>query len=307
MFIQDIFVKYYDWRPFNSVLLNKVIGNLSKLTGIVGRRLLPWWFRLLPGEKKEKKSDVVACMTSFPARMPYIWIVFESLLRQKLQPRKILLYLSEIQFDDKKNIEESLKRYIDLEFLEIKWVKEDYRSYKKFWYYIKENPNQAFITLDDDIIYASDIIYKLINEANNCEKIVPACYCYRITKDKSGMLKSYSSWDKLTKKGDMGNDIFFGSGGGTFFPSGCLEDADFSYEIIKQTCPLADDIWLNAFIRKNKFIVKCVKNRRSVVNVLNKHDTTLSNINVGMSKNDEQLQNVIRLFRKKFNFNPFKI
>lgn len=305
MFVQDIFVSFYDYRPFRNGLINKIVGNSTKITGFVGKRLLPLWFQLFPGKVNNDRSDVVACMTSFPVRIPYIWIVLESLLRQRLQPRKVLLYLSELQFDSIEQVEYSLKKYTDMGFLRIIWVKEDYRSYKKFWYYLKEYPESPFITLDDDIIYKSDTILSLVSEANKGKKNIPACYCYHIRRNSDGSLKSYSAWDKQTRNGDSGIDIFFGSGGGTYFPVGSLKGALMSYELIMSICPLADDIWLNAFVRKNGYVVKCVKNRRSVVCVLNRHNTTLSHENLGRNKNDEQLKNVIHLFKKEYNIIPF--
>lgn len=299
MFIQDFFVSYYDYRPFRSILLNKIIGNGSKLSGFIGRRVLPWWFRCFRKEAKPLKSraSVVATMTSFPARIGNVWVVIESMLRQKLQPKQILLYLSEEQFPSRE-LPSSLDKYINDNFLRIIWVKDDYRSYKKFWYFIKEYPNEAFITLDDDIIYASDTVLKLVNEARKEKFTIPACYCYRIVYE-DGFPGPYSKWSKKTNKGDCGLNVFFGSGGGTYFPVGSLVGADDNYEIIRQICPLADDIWLNAFIRKNGYSVVCVKDRRSVVNVLNKKNITLSKENVGAGRNDLQLKSTNRYLLSK--------
>ena len=307
IFIQDPFVRYYDYRPFRSTFLNKIIGNSSKICGILGQRLLPWCFNLYPGTvlEKGKRSSIIVTMTSFPARIGNVWIVLESLLRQQLQPKQVWLYLSEVQFIDRA-LPENLNRYIENDFLKIIWVKDDYRSYKKFWYFVKDCPSESFITLDDDIIYQSNIISSLIEEREKYPNYVLACYCYKIQYNTDGSLKPYRTWCKKTKKGDIGNRIFFGSGGGTYFPSGCLEGADVDYEIIKRICPLADDIWLNAFVRCNGYHIACVKERRSVVSVLNKQNITLSHENLEENKNDIQLDRTIKFFIKEFNVNPFK-
>ena len=305
MYIQDWFVRYNDYRPFNNVFLNKVIGNLSKITGLIGKHILPTLFRLFPKDLDDDRSCVVVCMTSFPTRIPNLWIVLESILRQKKQPQKILLYLSEIQFDNKDFVEKSLARYVELGILEIKWVNEDYRSYKKFWYFIKEYPNNPFITLDDDIIYESNTIIRLISEAEKCLRTIPACYCYKIRYDSEGNLRPYADWEKQTRIGDSGRDIFFGSGGGVFFPSGSLKGADVNYDIIQKICPLADDIWLNAYIRLNGFDVTCVKNRRSVVSVYNKNNVSLSQENLGHKRNDEQIIEVNENMFQKYGYRPF--
>lgn len=305
-FIQDLFVSYYDYRPFRSALLNKVIGNSSKILGFLGKSFLPWYFNLCPGTilEIEKRSLVIATMTSFPARIGTLWIVMESLIRQKLQPKQVWLYLSERQFP-KHELPKSLKKYINCDFLKIIWVKEDYRSYKKFWYFIKDHPNESFITLDDDIIYQSNTICLLVEGQVKYTGYVVACYCYRIKYNTDGSCKPYRTWDKQTKRGDAGNDIFFGSGGGTLFPVGSLNGSNADYETIKHVCPSADDIWLNAFVRYNGFKTVCVKNRRwSFVSVPIEYNTSLSSQNLGENLNDKQIKNIILFFKKK-GFNPF--
>lgn len=306
MYVQDWFVRYNDYRPFRNTFFNKVVGNLSKITGLVGKYLLPVLFRISPSPKFDPDStSVVVCMTSFPIRIPNLWIVLESILRQEMQPQKVLLYLSEIQFGNRNDIEKRLIRYIKMGLLEIKWVKEDYRSYKKFWYFLKENPNKPFITLDDDIIYESNTIIRLVSEANKHINTVPACYCYKIRYNSDKNICPYNDWEKQTRIGDCGNDIFFGSGGGTFFPIGSLVGADVDFDTIRKICPFADDIWLNAYVRLNGYKVLCVKNRRSVVSVFNKHNVTLSHENLDNGRNDEQLRDLDREMQKMYGFSPF--
>ena len=51
MYIQDLFIRYYDYRPFKNRLANKIIGNASKFGLILANIILPIWFKLFPGEK----------------------------------------------------------------------------------------------------------------------------------------------------------------------------------------------------------------------------------------------------------------
>ncbi len=301
MYIQDLFVAYNDYRPFNNELLNKLIGNSSKMLGRIGQRILPCWFKRMPGVllPEEKRATIIVTMTSFPARIASIWIVFESLLRQRLQPKQIWLYLSEEQFPEHK-LPISLNKYLNNNFLKIIWTKQDIKSYKKFWYFIKDYPNESFITLDDDIIYHSNIVRCLVEGHKNSPGYVLACYCYKIKHNSDGSLKPYKLWDKKTIKGDCGLNIFFGSGGGTFFPAGCLKGADTDFDVINKICPLADDIWLNIFVRLNGFQVLCVRDRRwSLVSVPIEKNISLSSQNLKKDKNDEQLKAVMEYFRIK--------
>lgn len=308
MFVQDFFVKWNDSRPFNHVFLNKVIGNTSKILGKTGALILPYYYLLHPGiiRPKNKRVSVSVCMTSIPTRIEKLWVVMECIIRQTMQPGTVLLYLSKKQFK-KNETPFSLQRYVDSDFLHIVWVDEDIRSYKKFWYYIRDFPDRGFVTLDDDIIYPSDIIEKLLNGYDKSKKIIPACYCYKIKFDYRGQILHYEDWEKNTKRGDVGNDIFFGSGGGVYFPAGSLLGANLPYDTISQICPFADDIWLNVFVRKNGYEVMCVKNRRSVVSVPNSYKITLSSYNLDNGGNNVQLKSVVSFFVREYGFDPFEM
>lgn len=308
MFVQDFFVKWNDCRPFKNVFLNKVIGNTSKITGRAGALLLPYYFLLHPGiiRPKNNRASVTVCMTSIPTRIDKVWVVMECIIRQTIQPDTVLLYLSKKQFK-KIEVPSSLQRYVNSDFLHIVWVDEDIRSYKKFWYYIRDFPDRGFITLDDDILYPSDIIEILLKSYDKSKKIIPACYCYKIKFDYSGKILQYEEWEKNTKRGYVGNDIFFGSGGGVYFPAGSLLGANLPYDMISQICPFADDIWLNAFVRRNGYVVMCAKNRRSVVSVPNDCKKNLSSYNLDNGGNNNQMKSVVSFFIKEYGFDPFEM
>lgn len=96
MFIQDLFISYYDYRPFNNSLLNKVCGNATKIGACVGRYILPLWFKAFPCWKifSSQEESIVVCLTSFPRRIGVVWLVIECLGRQSIHASCIVLYLS---------------------------------------------------------------------------------------------------------------------------------------------------------------------------------------------------------------------
>lgn len=314
MFAQDFFLKYYDWRPFHIDFLNRITGNISKILGKIANRFLPWWFKKKPGIEiwKKRKKDVNVCpaiitMTSFPSRIKSVPLVIEVLLRQQMPPSLIVLYLSECQFYDKKDVEHLFANYIAAGVLQLKWVKEDIKSHKKYWYALTDFPYNDIITVDDDIMYQSDTISTLYESSIKHPYCIPALYIHQIERNDKGDVLPYSLWSgepQCFRVPQM--DAFFGSGGGTYFPLGSLQDANQPIEVIQNICPLADDIWLNAITRKNGYIVVPVS-ERSISTWGNSHDETLSSINNGQKKNDEQLFSVIRYFEKHWEINPFKL
>ena len=89
--------------------------------------------------------------------------------------------------------------------------------------------------------------------------------------------------------------------------AGCLNEANQPYEIIKTVCPLADDIWLNAYIRYNGFDVVCVHRNAGVPEWHIEHNQKLCYVNGELKRNDVQLFDVIRYFEEKYSSNPFSL
>lgn len=309
MYIQDIFLKYYDYRPFSNLFLNKLIGNFSKISIYIASLFLPLWFRLFPSKLKRNRieEDVVVSFTSFPKRIHKVWLVIECILRQRIQPGIIVLYLSQDQFKSKDELPSKLLNYERKNLIKIQLEPDDYRSHKKYWYAIRDFPDKTIITIDDDIIYHSKLISNLLYFHKKEPNYVIAEFTNRIIWNNDCSIKAYSQWEKSRLKvGEKGNYIFFGSGGGTLFPCGSLKDANLPINIINKVCPLADDIWLNAIVRKNGFNVLCANDSISVPTWIIFNNEKLSTINDGDKFNDKQLFNVIEFMRKKFNYDPFK-
>lgn len=227
------------------------------------------------------------------------------MLRQTKRPKEIRLYLSKEQFPTKDSLPNNLNKYIKSNLLQIYLVNDDIKSHKKYWYIVDENSLNAFITIDDDIIYSSNILQLLWEEHIKNEKKVIACYCHKI-KWNNNTITPYSTWKDNVKIGESGHDLFFGSGGGVLFPYGSLIDANQPFENIKQTCLYADDIWLNAYVRKNGYSIINVKRKGAVPEWFNRNNFKLNSINNGQNLNDQQLHQVISFFVKNYNINPFK-
>ena len=316
MWLLDFSVKYYDYRPFKVEFANKLLGNLSKFLGWLANKVLPIIFKISDGKKKyyerlksTKSSSSIVCLTSFPRRISTVPLVLECLLRQTMPVQEVVLFLSELQFPNKeKDLPLNLLLFKDI-FLKIVWVKEDVRSHKKYWYALRSFPDRSIITLDDDIIYSSKAIEKLEALSSLYHGCVPCLYAHKILWDANGSLKPYLTWLKnatLEVNQPIENG-FFGSGGGTLFPVGSLKDADQELSTIMEVCPLADDIWLNAFVRKNGYRIVTPKFRNSVLTWSINDNSTLSSVNVGHNQNDSQLVSVSSFMKSMFGVTPFEM
>ena len=99
-----------------------------------------------------RQQKILISLTSYYERFGYLNSVIESLKKQILLPKKILLILYEKDF---------VKFDLNITDIEIIKVKEDIKSHKKYYYTMKDYRNYAIITLDDDIYYPSDVIVSL--------------------------------------------------------------------------------------------------------------------------------------------------
>lgn len=129
-------------------------------------------------EKNGKKPDIIVSLTSYPARIKTIHKVIESIKKQTLKPKKIILWLAEKQFPNKeKDLPKELLKHVDKMF-EIRWC-EDIRSYKKLIPTLELYPNSYIVTVDDDNIYSPYLLKRLYADSLNNPKCIIA---HRITK-----------------------------------------------------------------------------------------------------------------------------
>ena len=117
-----------------------------------------WWYKLttlldnrlilketIPGNPLNvgnRSEKIIASLTSYPARIEYVW-------------------LAEEQFPTR-TLSKNLRDLIPYG-LEIEWIQDMY-GHKKYYYPVKnQNENEVVITFDDDIIYSPKCIERLMN------------------------------------------------------------------------------------------------------------------------------------------------
>ena len=251
------------------------------------------------------KGDVIISLTSFPARINNLWLGVETLLRQSTPPQKIYVWLSKEQFHDSSMIPYSLKR-LQERGVEIKLVDGDIRSHKKYYYVFKEHPNELILLVDDDIIYPSDLLQSLLKARcdSKKEKVIVHKYGYRMRYNETGKLEPYKRWGSFYSAYE-GNDLFFGSGGGTLVCPKDLWNDVLDLRLALKLCPHADDVWLNAMAKMNNCYYVKIKDG-PILSIINKNNSSLYKYNLGSNMNDIQIQRVIEYCIDTYNNNPFK-
>ena len=105
--------------------------------------------RKLKSTRVEK--DLVVSFTSYKQRINYCPYVIESILAQKVQPEKIILWLSKKDFKNDSSLPKRLKKQIK-KGLDIRFIERDLGPHTKYYYAFKSLKSKNILTIDDDII-----------------------------------------------------------------------------------------------------------------------------------------------------------
>ncbi|MGJ1436892.1 hypothetical protein [Sphingobacterium siyangense] len=264
----------------------------------IANLVLPIYFKYYAANEADKSCEMtIVSLTSFPKRINKVWLVIECLMRQDLRPARIILWLSKDQFSDIDALPQSIKSQIK-RGLDVRLVEGDIRSHKKYYYAFNEYYDYNIITVDDDMYYPEDFIKTLIYSGLNKPGAVICCYA-RTLKRKEGVLLPYNTWDRAINGCNSVNELFFGSGGGTLFPSGALYKDSLKIDLFLRLTPLADDIWLNAMCRLNRTSIEYIQFITGYLPINIANNETLASKNLDEDLNNKQIENVNNYYQEQ--------
>ena len=265
---------------------------------------IPYWvIKPKLNECIKTAPDIVVSFTTYPARINCLPVVVGSIVRQSLKPDLVVLYLSKEQFED---LEHPIFISLKKQGVIIKLVDDDLRSHKKYYYAMQEYPNSVIITIDDDVVYDKNMIRDLYQSYKKHPHAVSSKRVHGIKFDKYNRVLSYNEWEyQKTNLIDIENHELIATGcGGVLYPPKIFNKNCFNAEVIKDTCLLADDLWLKCMELMNDVpVVLAQSNNYSVRNVWGTLNCGLANTNVEQNGNDIQLQNIC----KYFNLDLYKL
>lgn len=300
----DFFTGFYgvlrNYKGFPFWLLTP----LRRIVRCIANKILPIYLKhSIRGEPKIY-TDIIVSFTSFPARINEVWQVVECMLRQTYLPKKMILWLSKEQFPSEELVPMSLKN-MEGERFSIRFVDEDIRSHKKYYYVSCEYPDSLILLIDDDIYYPTDMIEKLVTVYKENPDMLVCRYGRKIVFGEDGCPIRYNLWENVIKE-SIDSQLFFGSGGGTLFkPSSLYRDLTNKNLFLKLT-PIADDIWLNAMVRLVRLPVRMLK-PCPILPIMGKGSKiALCRENVGLGRNDVQLAAVSEHYLNELGNSPFR-
>lgn len=258
----------------------------------------------------QKKSDFsnhdyIISLTSYPGRIKTVYLTIRSLLNQKIKAKSIVLYLSKLQFPQK--IEGLPQTLIDLmrknSNFEIRFVEDDLRPHKKYFYSIQEFKDFPVILVDDDTVYDSNLSKFLLESFRKWPNCVSCTRANLIMFNENGGIRSYSAWPMNYRALlDIPSYQLLATGvGGVLYPPKCLPDITFDSDSIKTQCIDGDDIWLKFMSVMNEMKTVCIKENLENKEIPDTQQTALWKQNVGANKNDLSIQNVLKTLKDKYS------
>ena len=245
----------------------------------------------------KREIPVVISLTSYKERFDDLVIVLYSLLRQKVKPDRIILWLSD-EIGGVNDLPYEITRFIK-NGLEIRFVP-DKKSYTKAFYAFKEFSDAVIITADDDVYYPARWLEKLYHSyiANPNDIQVHRAHRVRINQ---GSIAPYETWVKHVEEESARYDNFLTGTGGVLYPPKCFSKEVLREDIFLKEAPTADDIWfwVMALIHGRK--IRVVKNHIKTLTCTNifrqlfEHRKTLYSIN-RQGENDRQLNNLLKFY-----------
>lgn len=251
-------------------------------------------------------SDVIISLTTFKDRIDKVYLTLESLVHQKTNISfSICLFLSKEEFFDVK-LPKSLNKLKD-KGVEIYFVDENIKSYKKIHYSLTMFKNKNIITSDDDIYYPPGWLDNLY-QCHLKNKLDIICYRARDISLKLNQVDLYSSFKLSTS---FSNPYLMLPTGvsGIFYPANCFYSDVTNKSLFIKLSPTADDLWYKIMTLLNGRKCRLVGNTSvHFPPVLGTQEFSLRYINTvngnSQSENDRQLTSLLKYYN--INLSKYK-
>lgn len=287
---------YLDYLYAKIPLSGHMLRGIRYIIRLIANLYARYFMRIENVNNTITNDTLIVSLTSYPARIKNVWLVIKTLLNQKdIDDFAIILWLSREQFPDgMDSLPYNLKRLCSNGLI-IRFVDDDLKSHKKYFYAFKEFPNNVIITVDDDVLYPSNLINVLFTAHNRYKDCVICNRGAVISKN-----LPYRKWEHIKNHMIPQNDILPTGIGGVLYPPKSYHKEIFNIDAIKQTCINGDDLWLNFMCRIVGTKIVRTKEKFGFITVISSQKSALSISNIECDKNDQQIFNISRWAKLTF-------
>jgi hypothetical protein len=241
-------------------------------------------------------DSIDVCVTSHGGRIISLPAAIESILTGNKRPRRVILTI------DEEEVISALKR-LTLNKLRRNGVTiirgARLGPHSKYYHYLEQlwQNGNAFVVVDDDMIYRRDLLSLLVDAARSNPSANICTRSFTILTTEVGIAK-YSLWPKNTHVG-FSRKIFATNVGGVLISGEMAHLLKTSGKIFQETCPRADDIWFFVVaLRQSIPYFQCIPSFYSPIPIPFTQRSALHLTNMPFG-NDEQLRASISLLHLK--------
>ena len=168
---------------------------------------------------------------------------------------------------------------------------------KKYFYAVKEYPDDIIITFDDDFIYRDFIVATLYKSYIAHPDCVSAMRVHKMVFTQDGSPIPYNSWESECRNAEgIESHLWFATGvGGVLYPPHCLSGEVFNLEALRKLSFMNDDVWLKFMevMKGTKVVPAYETGKVQGRQIYGSQDFALWKTNVTGGENDVQIQAVL--------------
>lgn len=269
---------------------------LYKVNKLTANVLCPpvFWFQRKKGV--DGTHEMIVSLTTFQDRIHTVWITIATMMNQTYKPKRIILWLAKEQFGSEEELPKNLLR-LKRRGLEIAFC-EDLKPHKKYFYTMKNNPEEYVVTIDDDVLYPENHLEELWKAHQKHPDAVCCQYAHKITYDENGQIAAYENWESCFGEHTKPSFQIMPVGcGGVLYPPHCLSEELFRKEEIERLCPFMDDLWLKSMaVLKGTKAVLCSTGSLIYFDIIGTRKSGLQHTNAGQKRNDTAMKAIIEAY-----------
>lgn len=246
-----------------------------------------------------RTEKIIVSLTTHSKRILSVHRTIESIFQQSYQANKVVLYLGAQDFQQESQLPIVLQRQIN-RGLEVRFVP-DQGPYTKLLPALREFPDDAIITIDDDILYPVNAIERLVNAHLSKQDAICSLEARMIVKQQDGTIAPYNDFPFPHDPIDLVSTMYVPEGfGGVLYPPHCFSDRVHDSTLFNKLAPKADDLWFKAMSLLDRIPVLKVHdffefNHDRYIDQ-DTQDIGLCNYNYDESGNDRQLKALFDYF-----------
>ncbi len=190
-------------------------------------------------------AEIVLSITSIPERIELFLSQLDWLAAQTRLPMTTVIWLGEEEFPATRR-RELAARFKLPPGTQLRY-RPDLGPQTKLLYALREFPDLAVVTADDDVRYPP-FWFAGLAEAYQAAPAIIHCYRAHLMRvSATGMPAPYQEWDWLAPGVRGPSQLLFPTGTcGVLYPPDSLAPQIFELEHMRQLCPTADDVWFKA-------------------------------------------------------------